>query len=371
MFGKGFRLFRLLGFEVKVDPSWLLLALLVTWSLAEGLFPFYVEGLSRQVYWAMGVTGVVGLVFSIVFHEFSHSLVARRFGMPIHGISLFIFGGVAEMQDEPPSARSEFFMAIAGPIASLVLAFGFFQLYSLAAGQAWPRPITAIAFYLTTLNVLLAGFNLVPAFPLDGGRVLRALLWGWRGNLEWATRMAAGAGSVFGAVLVAMGLFFLLSGRAIGGMWWVLIGLFLRNAAEGSYRQVLLHQRAAGRRVRELMNPNPVTVPASATVGEWVRNYVYKFHFEMFPVMDDGVLAGCVRSRDLRQVPEAEWEAHTVRELSQGCSGDNTIAPEADADDALTLITHSGNSRLLVVDKGELVGLLTLKDLVEHLRIDT
>ena len=370
MFGRGYRLFRLYGFEVKVDPSWGILALLVTWSLAEGLFPYFVEGLSRGVYWTMGVVGVVGLLCSIVLHEFSHSLVARRYGMPIHGISLFIFGGVAEMHEEPPNAKSEFMMAIAGPVMSVVLAVLFYRLYLFTDGAAWPRPVPAVLFYLTYLNGLLAGFNLVPAFPLDGGRVLRAALWGWRGDIDWATRIAARIGSGFGAFLAGLGVYFILTGRVIGGLWWILIGAFLHNAAMGSYRQLLMRERAGGQRVRDLMTTTPVTVEADLSVGEWVRNYVYKFHFQMYPVMEEGALAGCVHSRDLRGVPEGEWERLRVRDLGHRCHAENTVRPDDDAGEALSRMTQSGNTRLLVVEDGRLVGILTLKDMAHRLRLD-
>jgi len=370
VFGRGYRLFRLAGFEVKVDPSWGILALLVTWSLAEGLFPFYVEGLSRATYWVMGAIGVVGLLGSIVIHEFSHSMVARRYGMPIHGISLFIFGGVAEMHEEPPNAKTEFLMAIAGPAMSIVLAFLFYYLYGAADGGGWPRPVAAVLFYLTYLNGLLAAFNLVPAFPLDGGRMLRAALWGWRGDIDWATRIAARIGSGFGAFLAGLGIYFILTGRLIGGLWWILIGAFLHNAAMGSYRQLLMRERAGGQRVRDLMTANPVTVEGGLTVDEWVRNYVYKFHYQMYPVVEEGALAGCVHSRDLRELPESEWSRHSVRELRHGCHEGTTVSPDDDAGEALSRMTHSGNTRLLVTEGDRLVGILTLKDMVHRLRVD-
>ena len=177
MFGRGFRLFEILGFEVKIDASWLILAVLVTWSLAGGYFPQNYQGLAPASYLWMGVAGALGLFASIIFHELSHSLVARRYGMPIRGITLFIFGGVAEMEDEPPTAQAEFLMAVAGPIASGALALSFYIVGLLGEGIAAPVPVLAVAGWLAFVNTMLAVVNLVPAFPLDGGRMLRAALW--------------------------------------------------------------------------------------------------------------------------------------------------------------------------------------------------
>jgi Zn-dependent protease len=179
------QLFSLLGFKVRADASWLVLALLVTWSLAESLFPASYPGLPAMTYWSMGIAGMAGLVFSIVFHELSHALVARRHGLPIKGITLFIFGGVAEMDEEPETPRVELLMAIAGPIASFALALAFYA--SALAGAAWglPQALLGVLGYLALINGMLAAFNLVPAFPLDGGRVFRALLWRWKGDFRW------------------------------------------------------------------------------------------------------------------------------------------------------------------------------------------
>ena len=190
MFGKRITLFRLLGFEVKIDASWLIIAVLITWSLARAVFPAYFEGLSGATYILMGIVGALGLFSSIVVHEFSHSLVARRFGLSMKGITLFIFGGVAEMEEEPPTAKAEFFMAIAGPAASVVLGGVLLGITVLGTRYGWPNPVIGVLSYLWTINLVLAAFNLLPAFPLDGGRVLRSALWGFTGRLAWATRIA-------------------------------------------------------------------------------------------------------------------------------------------------------------------------------------
>ena len=204
MFEHRVTLFKLFGFEVRVDASWLFLALLITWTLATGYFPYQQPHLRTADYWWMGIASALGLFVSIVLHECSHSVVARRFGLPMKGITLFIFGGVAEMGEEPPNAKTEFLMAIAGPITSIVLGGIFYVVYQIGK-TVWPVPVTAVIAYLAGINWLLAAFNLIPAFPLDGGRVLRSALWYWRGNLGSATKVASQAGSAFGIILIVLG----------------------------------------------------------------------------------------------------------------------------------------------------------------------
>src|SRR4030067_3422695 len=205
MFGKRVTLFKLLGFQVRIDLSWLILVVLLTWSLAHGYFPFQYKNLPNAIYWWMGAAGTVGLFVSIIFHELCHSLVARRFGLPMRGITLFIFGGVAEMDEEPPSAKAEFLMAVAGPISSVLLGGIFYAMYLFTYKTGWPILVFAVLNYLAILNWLLAGFNLLPAYPLDGGRVLRSALWEWKKNIRWATRIASQIGAGFGIALIVFG----------------------------------------------------------------------------------------------------------------------------------------------------------------------
>ena len=370
MFGKGYRLFKLLGFEVRVDPTWLILGVLITWTLAQGVFPAYVPGRRTELYWWMGVVGALGLLFSIIFHEFSHSLVARRSGLPIRGITLFIFGGVAEMEDEPATPRDEFLMAVAGPLASLVLAALFYATFmGMGGGGTAQTPASAIVFYLAYLNLILALFNLVPAFPLDGGRMLRAVLWGWWHDMRAATRICARIGSGFGVVLVVLGVLAVLRGNFIGGMWWFLIGMFLRSAAQMSYRQLLLRQALQGEPVQRFMNRSPITVSPDTTVHDLVENYIYRYHYKMFPVVEGSELLGWVSTEQARNLPRAEWDRHTVREILQHSLGENTVAPDTDAMRALALMNRTGRSRLLVVDHGRLIGILALRDLMKFLSL--
>ncbi len=370
MFGPRITLFKLLGFEVRLDLSWIIIALLVTWSLAVGLFPRYYPRLQPQVYWEMGVAGALGLFASIIFHEFCHSLVARRFGMPMKGITLFIFGGVAEMGDEPPTARVEFLMAVAGPLSSIFIGLVCYWLYRIGHHGGWPLPINGVLGYLAWINIVLAAFNLLPAFPLDGGRILRSILWGARQDLQWATRVSAGIGSGFGVILICWGVFQVIwQNDLIGGLWIFLIGLFLRNAARMSYQQLLVRRALEGERISRFMTRDPITVPSTITVAQLVDDYVLRYHFKMFPVLDGGRLVGCVTSRNIKEIPKEEWGRETVGQIAARCPQETIIGPQTDAVKALAVMNQTGLSRLLVAEDDRLVGILTLKDLLAFLSL--
>jgi Zn-dependent protease/predicted transcriptional regulator len=369
MFGNRVTIGKLLGFPIKIDASWIFLAVLVTWSLATGVFPRQIEGLSNTLYWVMGGAGALALFASIIFHELGHAVVARRYGIGIRDITLFIFGGVAAMEDEPPNAKSEFWMAIAGPIASMVLAVGCWGIAAVLVPGDANTPAEAVIRYVGFMNGMLALFNIFPAFPLDGGRMLRAALWSLKGDLRWATRIASTGGSIFGLVLIALGIFVFVLGQIIPGLWWFMIGMFVRAASRASYQQVLLRQALAGEPVRKFMRANPVTVPTHCTVDTLVEDYIYRHHYKMMPVADNGHLQGCVTIKQIKDIPREEWGHKTVGEIMGGCTPDNSISPDADAMDALTAMNRTGNIRLMVVEDGQLAGVVTLKDLLEFLNL--
>jgi Zn-dependent protease/predicted transcriptional regulator len=369
MFGNRVTLFKILGFEVRLDASWVIIAVLITWTLATSLFPQDYKDLPPATYWWMGAAGALGLFASIVFHELCHSIVARKFGIQMKGITLFIFGGVAEMDQDPPSPKSEFLIAIAGPISSGFLAFLFYRLHDFSDSLALSVPLQGVLHYLGWINAILAVFNLVPAFPLDGGRVLRSILWYFKGNLRWATRIASNCGAGFGLVLIFLGIITFLDGNIIVGMWWVLIGLFLRGASRTSYEQLLIQKSFEGEPVRRLMNSEPITVPPSLSIRDFVEEYIYKYHFKMFPVQEDGRLAGCITTKNVKEVPQEEWGRRTVGEIARDCSRENSISPDADAMVALSVMNKGGHSRLIVVENGKLVGMISMKDMLTFLAL--
>jgi Zn-dependent protease len=369
MFGRRIPLFSLFGFKVKIDLSWFILAVLITWSLAKGLFPYYFKGLSEATYWWMGVGGALGLFVSIVFHEFCHSIVARQFGLPMQGITLFVFGGVAEMSEEPQSAKAEFFMAVVGPVSSIVLGGILFLVHRIGQTANWAAPVNAVIIYLAWLNIILAGFNLIPAFPLDGGRILRSILWAAKKNIRWATRIASGFGSAFGIFLIVFGIISFIGGNFIGGLWYFLIGMFIRGASNMSYQQLLVRNALSGEPVNRFMKSNAVTVPPTISIAELVEDYFYKYHYKMFPVAHNGRIDGCVSIKEVKNLPKDQWNQHQVSEITQPCSGENSIPPDTDAVKALSLMRSTGNSRLMVVENDKLAGIITLKDMLKFLAL--
>lgn len=369
MFGSSIQLFKLFGFSVKVDASWLIIAALVTWSLASGVFPMYYEELAPATYIWMGLAGAIGLFASIVLHELAHSLAARRFGVEMRGITLFIFGGVAEMKDEPPSPLAEFVIAIAGPIMSVLIALVCGGLGLLGMSVGWPTPVYGVLLYLGSINSLLVVFNMVPAFPLDGGRVLRALLWSIKDNLKSATRITSAIGSGFGMLLIFLGVVSFISGNFIGGIWWFLLGMFLNQASQMSYQQLLVRRVLEGEPVSRFMQEEVRTVPPNTTLDDFVENYVYRHHFKMFPVTDNGTLHGCMTTENVKRYPKEEWPRHTVVEVAEPCSRENTIESDADANTALKKMTQSGHSRLIVTKADGLQGVVALKDLMKFIAL--
>lgn len=369
MFGSRMTLFRIAGVAIRIDASWFLLAVLVTWSLAVSVFPMHYRGLTPRTYWLMGAAGAVGLFASILFHELSHALVARRRGVQMNGITLFIFGGVAEMEEESENARTELLVALAGPLATVALIILLVPLTTLARAQDWPVVATATISYLATINIVLLVFNIIPAFPLDGGRVLRAALWSWKKDVRWATRVSSQIGSGFGLLLIVLGVVRMIGGDFIGGLWSLLIGSFLRSAAAMSYQQVVLHEALRGSSVRRFMKTDVVTVPREISVADLVEDYFYKHHFKMFPVTAGERLIGCVSTREVSRLPRDEWQQQTAGAIAAPCTPETRISADTDAVDALARMNKARASRLLVMEGERLVGILTLKDLLRFLSL--
>ncbi len=369
MFTRRFKLFTLLGFDVHIDLSWFLIAILITWSLATSLFPAFYPDLETTTYWWMGVAGALGLFASIVLHELGHSVVARGFGVEMKGITLFIFGGVAEMSSEPPSAKAEFWVAIAGPIVSVIVAAVCYGMSVAGVAMAGPLPVTAVLWYLGLINAVVVVFNLIPAFPLDGGRVLRSILWAAQGSLRRATRVTSAIGSGFGLFLILFGILSIVGGNFIGGMWQCLIGMFLRGAAQMSYQQVLVRRALEGEPVARLMQQDLHTVSPDMSIHDFVEGFIYRHHHKLYPVVDHGQLRGCVTIRGVKEIDRDEWSRRTISDVTEACGENNTIQPTTDAIDALSKMSQDGNSRMMVVEDGQLRGIVTLKDLMNFIAL--
>ncbi len=373
MFTYTITLFRVAGIPVRLDASWFLIAIVLTWSMASQFaFEYPAQQhpeLTAAAHWTMGGVVAVGLFVCILLHELGHSLVGQRFGLRIRSITLFVFGGVAEPEEEPRSARVEFWMTLAGPIVSLVLAAAFRLVALLGTTFGWPIPVVAVLQQLALVNAVVVAFNLVPAFPLDGGRILRAFLWSVTGNLKRATAVTTRIGEGFGIVMMLLGLFGIMGGQLIVGLWWLMLGYLLRSAAQGSYTRVMVRGVLEGERVRRFMTVPVTCVPPELGVEELVEEYVYRQHHRMYPVCADGRLLGYVTPREIKQVPREDWPRHRVKEIMATDLEGAQIAPDADALDALARMQQNDQSRLLVVEKGTLVGILTLKDLLDFLQL--
>jgi Zn-dependent protease/CBS domain-containing protein len=369
VFGRNIKLFKIFGFEVRVNVSWVFLALLIAWSLAVGLFPQLYKGFPATTYWWMAVVGVIGVFFSIIVHELCHSLVARAYGMEMKGITLFLFGGVAEMEKEPPGPVAEFFMALAGPAVSIVIGLSCVWLGRVGVAAHWAAPAVAVISYLGWLNLILAGFNLIPAFPMDGGRMLRAVLWKVKGDLRWATHWASRMGSLFGLLLMGLGVVSIATGGFVGGIWWFLIGMFIRAAAQSSYQQLEMKRLMSGIKVKDIMDPSPPTVTPNLTLDRLVTEEIYPLHQDVFPVVEDGRLLGSINTAQVKAVPREEWDTTTVGRVMTPLTKDMLVDPELDALGALKALQTSSYRALIVAREGRLLGLITLAEVMKFLNL--
>ncbi|HVL34768.1 MAG TPA: site-2 protease family protein [Burkholderiales bacterium] len=383
----GFKLTRIAGIDVHVDWSLSIIFFLIATSLAMGLFPAWHPDWGPGLAWGVALAAAVLFFVSVLLHELSHALVGRRMGVPMHRITLFVFGGMAHMDREPERWRAELWMAAVGPVTSLVIG----ALCLLAAGlfvdmarldPADPRaflealgPAPTLLLWLGQINVLLAVFNLVPGFPLDGGRVLRAILWGITGNLRRATRWAAGMGQAFAWVLIATGLLMVLGvrvpifGVGIGGLWLAFIGWFLYSAALMSYRQLLTRESLEGVPVSRLMGTRFEAVAPRISVQELVDAHLLRSGQRAFPVLDGERLAGMACLEDVKRVAPEERAATTVERIMTPRERLHTVAPTDDAYEALSRMGELRVNQLPVVERGRMLGLLRREDVLNWLAL--
>ncbi|MES2144630.1 MAG: site-2 protease family protein [Pseudomonadota bacterium] len=371
MFGNPVRAFEILGFQVKVDASWLIIAALLVWTLSSGYFPQEVAGLGQTDAVVLSVAAMLGLFASLILHELAHSLVARRFGLRVGSITLFLFGGVAELDEEPASARSEVLIALAGPVASLVLAALLWVAMQMDRAADLSPALRALLGYLAGINLVLAVFNLLPAFPMDGGRVLRATLWARSGDLVGATRIAVRVAAMFAYALVALGILSLFSPAGAGGFWFALIGIYLLLAAQTTYAQLMLHTALKGRTVRDLMTRAPVTTPPEATLADVVDNVMLAHARSFVPVVEGDHLLGYVDTGMLTTITRENWADTHVADIFEPLGPDNSVQQDVTADALLDRIARTGRRKFLVADQGQLVGVISLTDLVSSIGVMT
>lgn len=368
MFGKTFNIISVAGFKIGIDISWFFIAILLTWTLAIGYFPFYYPHLTEGSYWLMGFFGMLGLFISVTLHELGHAIVARHYGLIIQQITLFIFGGVAHMKREPTSPKAEFFIAIAGPIVSIIIAICMYLLWVIGQKNDWPLQILGILNYLALINTVIVIFNLVPAFPLDGGRVLRAILWWWKNNLALATSISAKMGSGFGFGLIFLGLLSFITGNLFSGLWWMILGLFLHQAASASQTQFYVKQGLEGEPVAKFMK-TPISVPPDLTIKEFVDQYVYQSYHHLYPVAENDILLGYISLKEIKSISHDEWNKILVKNIMVPSKQFRTISPQESAMEALNVLQESDMYTLLVVKDNHLLGILTTQDLFKLISV--
>jgi Zn-dependent protease len=362
--GTTFRLGRIAGVEIGLNWSWLVVFALLVWTLATGIFPSTNPKLGSGAHLAMALVAS-GLFFcSLLLHELGHALRARREGVAIEGITLWLFGGVAKFKGMFPSAGAEFRVAIAGPLVSLVLGAGF-VLLALVPGL--PQAADGVASWLGYINLTLLVFNLLPALPLDGGRVLRAILWKVKRDFVGATRIAADVGRGFGYLFVAAGIALFIFQGSFSGAWLAFIGWFLLQAASAEARYVLARQALGGLRVRDLMTPQPVTVPPDLTLGRFMDEVVWKGRHTTYPVVEDGRAIGLLPFRCVAAVPRREWDERHVRDCMIARDEVPLLDEDEEAVDALAELGDASSKRGLVLSGQRLVGLLSISDLARAL----
>jgi Zn-dependent protease/CBS domain-containing protein len=354
------------GFRIGIHYTWLVAMALVTWSLAAGVFPSQYPGWGVGAYWLAGFLAALALFASVLVHELAHSFAARSRGIGVEDITLFIFGGVARIKAEASTPRDEFLIAVVGPLASLGLA-ALAWLANALVGEA-SGPLGAVLFYTASANAILAVFNLIPGFPLDGGRVLRAIIWGTTGSVERATRAASMVGHLVGFIFIGIGIFQALGGSIVSGLWTIFIGWFINSGAETSRRQTETQSVFRGVKVADLMAQDPATADPNLSISDFVHDYAIRRGLRALPVIVGDRVFGIVSVTDARKAPLAEWDSTPIALI---LTRDDlaVVRPTDDANAALAVMTARDVNQVLVMDGDRLVGVLTRTSLLQYLQL--
>lgn len=363
--GESIKLGRILGIPIGVHASWFLIFALITWSLSTGFFPPEYPGLPTTWYWILGVLTSLLFFGSVLVHELGHSVMALRHGINVRGITLFIFGGVAQIEREPDTPGAEFRIAVAGPLTSLVLGVSFAVLWLFDRGIPY---LAAPSAWLMRINLMLAFFNLIPGFPLDGGRVLRAIVWKFTGNFERATRVASSAGQLVAAGFIGLGIVNMLGGNVLNGLWLVMIGWFLQNAAATTYAQVNAQQSLRGVRVAQVMSRECPVVPGQLALSRLVEDYVLTGGRRCFLVQGEDSLPGILTLRDIAQVPRAQWGEVAVQQIVRPGRQVVFVNPQTDLLSALRIMDDANVNQVPVIENGVLVGMLSREHMLHYAR---
>jgi Zn-dependent protease/predicted transcriptional regulator len=384
----GFKVGRIFGINIHIDWSWIFIFLLVTWNLAAAVFPSLHPDWDVTTNIALGIAASLLFFLSILLHELAHSLVAKARGLPVRRITLFFFGGVSNIEREPPSPKTEFLMAIVGPLTSILLGIGFIWLGrqnipAITTGLSDPMqllrgldPLSTMLLWLGPINILIGLFNLIPAFPLDGGRILRSVFWASMDDFRRATRWATAIGQGFGWLMILAGIAMVFGanlpvlGTGLGnGIWLAFIGWFLINAASQSYQQVLIEDMLEGVPITRLMREPAPAVSPDLPVSTLVYDHVMRGDERAFPVLDSGRLVGMVYTENLRDIDRSAWETTTVQQVMVPEQELEIVTPREDAMDAFQKLARKEMRQIPVVQNGELVGMLRRRDILRWLQV--
>jgi Zn-dependent protease/CBS domain-containing protein len=362
-----FRIGRIAGIDIFIHVSWIIIFVLLTWSLATGWFAVLYPGWSTITYWVVSLIAALLLFVAVLVHELAHSLVARARGLQVKNITLFIFGGVSNIEQEPQTPGVEFQMAFVGPLTSLAIG-GIAYLLQLALGEN-TSPLAAILRYLSVTNILLGIFNLIPGFPLDGGRVLRSIIWKLTGSLRTATRVTTLVGEVIAYLFILLGIWLFFGGNLLDGIWLGFIGWFLLNAAQSANAQSMLQSMLKGVTVGEVMNPSPITVPANISLQKLVDDYFLPRGLRSAMVTQFDQLAGLITLSDIRSVPREQWSQVSVGQVMIPVNKLYVVSPQQSLNDVLPLMAEHDVNQLPVVQDGRLVGVLSRDAIMHYLEV--
>lgn len=352
-----------MGIPIRAHFSWFIVFGLITWSLSTHYFPKAAPDLPVAAYWIKGALAAFLLFASVAFHELSHSYIAKKYHVSITSITLFIFGGVAQMEGEPPHPKAEFRIAIAGPISSFLLsAFFFLIAINTSAG---PKMLFS---YLAQINFILGAFNLIPGFPMDGGRILRAALWSRTKDYFSATQRASSFGQKIALFFLLFGLFLIFSGSS-GGLWLLLIGWFLYMAAQSSQQQATLQEALSIIKVKNVMARDIVTINPSIPIDEAVDKYFLRYGYGGFPVVDDGTFLGIITLKEIKNVSREDWSKVKVSDIFVPHIKKWEVTPDSDVMKALELMIKEDKGRIIVMENDKVVGLITRNGIARYLQI--
>jgi Zn-dependent protease len=364
----GIRIGRFFGFEVRLHLSWFVVFALLLWTFAKWVFPSRVPGYDNAVYGAMAFAGALLFFGSVLLHELAHSAMARARGIPVEGITLFIFGGMARLKSDAENPKDEFLVTVVGPLSSAVIGLALLAFARVGARWGMPEPVTGVADFLASANIILAAFNLIPGFPLDGGRLFRSLAWYITKDLRKATRWASYTGRGLGFVMIGGGIVLLYQGDPVGGMWLIFIGWFLAQAAEASYKQLILRRVLEGVQAHEAMTRTPETVPPELTLRDLVDEYFLRRRYNAFPVEDgEGKLLGLITLSQVKDVERDRWPTTRVEEVMMRVCEAVTVRPHDTLAEVLSKLEGAGVGRALVVESGRLEGVISRADVAQWL----